>query len=790
MSTLTTNEIPIVNRNDDVVSYKLRTIHENIKNAINDNQAQISALTTTPGGTEVTNARDYFTVLRDRIRAGSANHTSVVLSGGAVTINGVDPQKVDITAGSALVSASDSKSVGVEWSASTSGTIAFTSANTRYDVVAVNSSGTLVVVTGSESANPVLPAIAVTQKPLWVLLIGTASVALGWDAREQGAKYSDGGHYKWKFAIQDAIDDIASGDIYIGRGQYYEEVDLSGKSNISLIGENGSKLYRANDTSRCIKSINSGGSETTGISIYNLKLYGNSKAGSVPNIEISYTDRFYLKNTYSDGNSGSSATGKDLELDNCDYFQIFSSDFASRSITNISRASVILDNVYHFGTGVATGAYSFAEGTGGTASGASSHAEGHNNTASGDYSHAEGSGCTASVASSHSEGYLTAASGVASHAEGQSTTASGATSHAEGSDSLASGDSSHCEGYNCEASGESSHAEGNTTIANQPASHAEGYDTTASGNYAHAEGTGTTASGASSHAEGNASLASGASSHAEGISTTASGDYSHAEGNTTTASVASSHSEGLETAASAPAAHAEGQNTIASGQASHSEGYYTEANGDYSHAEGNDSNANGESSHAEGNGCFAQGESSHAEGTETIASGVYSHAEGAACEAVGNASHASGLQSNTRLTGQYSHSTGNFAGVGDCQYTRYILKGTTTDTSAHELTSPERFSVLDEHAYGYTATILARQDTGADHAMFKRMGIIQRTGGTVSEVGAEQTIGTDINPGSFGGVTIAADNTNKTINVSVTGLGSHNVRWMCILDVAEIGYAD
>lgn len=85
------------------------------------------------------------------------------------------------------------------------------------------------------------------------------------------------------------------------------------------------------------------------------------------------------------------------------------------------------------------------------------------------------------------------ASGVNSHAEGSGNTASGDCSHAEGNGNTASALHCHAEGRQTEASGDNSHAEGRQTHATGYNAHAEGYQTYASGDYSHAAGNGTTA---------------------------------------------------------------------------------------------------------------------------------------------------------------------------------------------------------------------------------------------------------------------------------------------------------
>ena len=96
------------------------------------------------------------------------------------------------------------------------------------------------------------------------------------------------------------------------------------------------------------------------------------------------------------------------------------------------------------------------------------------NIASGPYSHAEGSDSRAYGRTSHAEGDCCIASGIAAHAEGYSTSATGLYSHAEGYFSKAPAIYSHAEGGLCVASGTAAHAEGYGTIANNNYEHACG----------------------------------------------------------------------------------------------------------------------------------------------------------------------------------------------------------------------------------------------------------------------------------------------------------------------------
>ncbi|HUX15936.1 MAG TPA: hypothetical protein VMW52_05650 [Phycisphaerae bacterium] len=222
------------------------------------------------------------------------------------------------------------------------------------------------------------------------------------------------------------------------------------------------------------------------------------------------------------------------------------------------------------------------------------------------------------------------------------------------------------------------------------------------------------------------------------------------------------------------------------------EGYAVDGYGDYCHAEGVSTSAAGDGSHAEGNAASAGGDASHAEGGSTAAGGDYAHAEGYDVSAAGEASHAQGNRAMASLFAQDAHACGAFTTIGDAQRTRFVMRhamvaADTTDWK--ELIQPARFAIVDEKAYACTVTIAGRQDTGAHHAMYKRMVVIERTAGTVALAGAVQSIGTDIETDAAWDVQLTADDTNKSLKIEVKG-NSQNVHWVAHVEAVEIAYAD
>jgi hypothetical protein len=59
--------------------------------------------------------------------------------------------------------------------------------------------------------------------------------------------------------------------------------------------------------------------------------------------------------------------------------------------------------------------------------------------------------------------------------------------------------------------------------------------------------------------------------------------------------------------------------------------------------------------------------------------------------------------------------------------------------------------------------------------------------GTVSLEGEVQTVGVDVNPAGWT-VAISADDTNKCLQMLVTGAAATNIGWAAMVQAMEIGY--
>lgn len=298
-----------------LLSKVVRDNFTDTQNFVNNLQTQINNILTPPAGSEVANARDFYPVLRDRLQGGFKAVRHQLIVPGVVAAQSTPNMTVKISAGEALIDG-----VGVVFAGQNSGTI---TAPTffRYDVVAINSDSSISVLTGNDSNDPELPAVSISQLAVAIIRLTSATTSITnsiiENIRNQGCVYWKDNLQKYEFKISDAVADAGEGDIYIGRGSYYEEVDLTALSGISLIYENGANHYRPSAAGRCVKGINTLGNETTFNKVINGKFFGNSKAGSVGLVDFVYADDVLLENCIFDSNSASSADRKTFSFTNC-----------------------------------------------------------------------------------------------------------------------------------------------------------------------------------------------------------------------------------------------------------------------------------------------------------------------------------------------------------------------------------------------------------------------------------------------------------------------------------------
>lgn len=147
----------------------------------------------------------------------------------------------------------------------------------------------------------------------------------------------------------------------------------------------------------------------------------------------------------------------------------------------------------------------------------------------------------------------------------------------------------------------------------------------------------------------------------------------------------------------------------------------------------------------------------------------------------------------TRMT-QRSFGSGSFAGLGQSQGVEFVVRNRTTDgiTPVSLQLGPVLFSATERPGISSgrilfaTLLLVGSKSDGTAVATYMRKFAIQNLGGTTALVGAAETIGTDVSAGTS--MSVAADNTNDALNVSVVGVAGETWRWLGLVYGVELAY--
>jgi len=422
------SNVPKPQFQDTTRSKVVRTALEEHDAAINDLQSQINSSTTPPVGSEVTNARDGFDVLRDRLRSGYKGLSNVVITGftvaaqdtpdltmqvgsGTAVINGVGinlgvdrawsrvSTTVTITEASHTFSNTDIIHVeqstdtntipitdytvanvttntfditGVDTGA-TSGTVTFgrdtgavtAATNEQWAVPTISSDGTLSIILGSDIADAVLPVMAITNRPIAIILLTSSTTSIVdadiVDAKNQGVISNNNlATTKWYWKIQDAVDDFDTsigGQLTINPGNYYEEVDITGNNNLHLLYIKGANHFKVDDSASCIKSVNTVANETVGNKISGGEFFGQGNQ-TASLFDFDFSDDFTIENVIADGDLTGGALN--LDIDDCDGFRLINNDWLVSGIVRYDTTTALTNVTLQIEDGYFTGQVAFS----------------------------------------------------------------------------------------------------------------------------------------------------------------------------------------------------------------------------------------------------------------------------------------------------------------------------------------------------------------------------------------------------------------------------------------------
>ena len=183
---------------------------------------------------------------------------------------------------------------------------------------------------------------------------------------------------------------------------------------------------------------------------------------------------------------------------------------------------------------------------------------------------------------------------------------------------------------------------------------------------------------------------------------------------------------------------------------------------------------------------FVAGAHSRLLGASAIAVGDSCSAEEACTKATGNRAVANKY-------GMTAHSSGIFysggAATGIAQKVAFIVAEKTTDDTPKVLTldaGSRLFTVTNGKILSFVANICGISSDGLTAAHYIRRGCVKNVAGTTSLVGVIQTIGTDHEDNSATDISITANDTDDTLEITVTGVAAETWRWVGTLEGTEI----
>jgi hypothetical protein len=154
-----------------------------------------------------------------------------------------------------------------------------------------------------------------------------------------------------------------------------------------------------------------------------------------------------------------------------------------------------------------------------------------------------------------------------------------------------------------------------------------------------------------------------------------------------------------------------------------------------------------------------------------------------------------GFHANVDRQNMLAHGNGNFVtGFGSekrAQAIQVILKGRTTNNTptpmAIDNVGPVYFTIPNNVALFGQVEVCAIEETTATEAVhyFRKFGI-RNLGGTTTLMGSVTTIGTDYESNPNYDVSVTADNTSDSLQITVTGDTSKVLRWVVTIRGTEI----
>lgn len=195
-----------------------------------------------------------------------------------------------------------------------------------------------------------------------------------------------------------------------------------------------------------------------------------------------------------------------------------------------------------------------------------------------------------------------------------------------------------------------------------------------------------------------------------------------------------------------------------------------------------------------GCGSTVSGSTGLALGADHCVAGTYAASLGGYCScAVQTYTTAFGPFACASIQNSFIYGAKAFFEIGGAQGGTYLLWADTTDATSEILTSSgsaagatNQIVASTDTAVTFDGTISAIKQGGAEYGSWKIEGLLVNDGGTTT---LPNSIITTIHNNFGWSLTLAADNTNNALNITITGAASTNIRWLANIRTTEITYA-
>jgi len=179
--------------------------------------------------------------------------------------------------------------------------------------------------------------------------------------------------------------------------------------------------------------------------------------------------------------------------------------------------------------------------------------------------------------------------------------------------------------------------------------------------------------------------------------------------------------------------------------------------------------------------------------TAPTAAGTNAIAEGSGSSATGTNAYANGAGTNARVWGAKNFANGSFATAGDAQVGIFVARNVTSNATVTELfldgvSATQRMAMVDNSVWTFRVDVVGhRTDATGGSAGYTFTGVIKRDVGvaTVALVGSvSKTVIAETN--SPWDANLAADTTNGSMKLTVTGEAAKTIRWVATAYVTEV----